>query len=137
MDSTAPRYGSLNEATRAESTANASWRTAAANAAGALPTWEKQIISAMLYYLLGCMYYGAAETLHWDPLTVFYFTAISITTCGYGDVAPVTDRDKLFTIVYIMFGLAVVFSMIANAVDGLFASIEASSAERAKVSKTI
>jgi hypothetical protein len=57
---------------------------------------------------------------------------VSITTIGYGDVTPTTDGDKLFTVVYITMGIAVVFTIIANAVDNLFSSIEAASEANAK-----
>mmetsp|Transcript_1110 Transcript_1110/g.2340 ORF Transcript_1110/g.2340 Transcript_1110/m.2340 type:complete len:311 (-) Transcript_1110:106-1038(-) len=113
-----PSYGAL---TPSKLQVKSNWATTEQK--GGLSNWAKQLISVIIFYLVGCLYYGFAET-QWDPLTVFYFCCVSITTIGYGDVTPTTDTDKLFTVFYITVGLSVVFTMIANAVDALFSSIE-------------
>ena len=50
-----------------------------------------------VYYLVGIWYYHWHGDEHWDISTTFYFTSISITTVGYGDVVPKSDRDKVIT----------------------------------------
>jgi pilus assembly protein TadC len=35
-----------------------------------------------------------------------------LTTIGYGDIAPITNAGKLFTIVYIIFGLGIIINFI-------------------------
>lgn len=46
-------------------------------------------------FTLGVLYYGV--NMGMSPGKVFYFTCVSITTVGYGDVVPESDPDKLFT----------------------------------------
>jgi hypothetical protein len=42
-----------------------------------------------------------------------YFCIVAMTTVGYGDVVPVTDGGKIFTIIYIFLSFTIVFSCIA------------------------
>lgn len=43
----------------------------------------------------------------WKPLDSLYFTTMTITTVGYGDITPTTDAGKIFTIIYSIGGIAV------------------------------
>jgi hypothetical protein len=47
------------------------------------PLWLQRLSAVLLYYALGCAYYGASPTCQWTPLEVFYFICISIPTIGY------------------------------------------------------
>mmetsp|Transcript_29376 Transcript_29376/g.64218 ORF Transcript_29376/g.64218 Transcript_29376/m.64218 type:complete len:519 (-) Transcript_29376:178-1734(-) len=47
----------------------------------------------------------------WDAL---YFAAVTVTTVGYGDLKPLNDGMKLFTIVYIIFGLGIVSQFVSD-----------------------
>lgn len=73
---------------------------------GKLPIWLQ--IAWRVLFVLGLL--GLAIAVHWlerdglrdtydneiSFLDVVYFTMISITTTGYGDIAPVSDRARLF-----------------------------------------
>ena len=37
-----------------------------------------------------------------------YFSAVTLTTVGYGDLSPTTDAAKLFAVVYIFSGVTVI-----------------------------
>lgn len=37
-----------------------------------------------------------------------YFSVITLTTIGYGDFSPQTDLGKMFTLVYIVIGVALI-----------------------------
>jgi len=50
----------------------------------------------------------------WDAL---YFAAVTVTTVGYGDFGPSNDGMKVFTMFYILFGLAIVARMVDEAVS--------------------
>lgn len=73
------------------------------------------------YFFIGCLYYGYSDT-QLDHFSVLYFTCTSITTIGFGDVVPVTDQDKLFTIIYVSLGLYMVYNIIVPVITKLVES---------------
>lgn len=44
----------------------------------------------------------------WSWVDAFYFSAVAVTTVGFGDLAPSTDASKLFTVLYIFSGVAII-----------------------------
>ncbi|MFH1400521.1 MAG: potassium channel family protein [Nanoarchaeota archaeon] len=58
--------------------------------------------------LLGTLVYHQME--HWTWITSFYFSVITLTTVGYGDVYPTTDPARLFTAFYVLVGVGVVLA---------------------------
>jgi voltage-gated potassium channel Kch len=40
-------------------------------------------------------------------LDALYFSVITLSTVGYGDIGPTTTVSKVFTMVYILFGLSI------------------------------
>ena len=81
-------------------------RTATLHRKTSLPVW----LDAFLRILFVLSLIGVAVAVHWFDRTglqdnydgdvsfldVIYFTMISITTTGYGDIAPVTERARMF-----------------------------------------
>lgn len=66
------------------------------------------IIIIILFITLivsGSLIYQRLEGL--KPLDALYFTTMTITTVGYGDITPITDAGKTFTIIYSIGGIAV------------------------------
>lgn len=61
----------------------------------------------ILYYVIGCGYYGTVE--HWNITDCIYFITVSVTTVGYGQFVPTTDNSRIFTVFYVVFGVAFVF----------------------------
>lgn len=64
---------------------------------------------AMVVVLLlgiGTVFYHFVEDLRW--LDSVYFCVVTLATVGYGDITPKTDIGKVFTIFYILFGVAVI-----------------------------
>merc|ERR1712005_62395 len=57
-----------------------------------------------IYLILGCIIYGMVEK--WSCLDCVYFMAVTVTTVGYGDLLPSSEKMQLFTIFFGTFGVA-------------------------------
>lgn len=58
----------------------------------------------------GTVFYRLAEGWAW--VDSFYFSVITLTTVGYGDLHPTTTLAKLFTVVYLFTGMGVLISFV-------------------------
>ena len=70
----------------------------------------------LLFILLGIgtLFYYYAEG--WSIVDSFYFSTITLTTIGYGDIAPTTDGAKIFTAFYAMFGVGVMLYTLSSVI---------------------
>ena len=55
--------------------------------------------------VMGTLFYRSVEG--WSVLDSLYFSVTTLTTVGYGDLAPSTPASKIFTIVYLLVGVGV------------------------------
>lgn len=67
-------------------------------------------IATLLTVLSGTFFYHFVEK--WTFLDSAYFSVITLATVGYGDLYPVTDAGKIFTMVYILMGVGILFGFI-------------------------
>ena len=67
-------------------------------------------ISTLLVLANGTIVYHFVEGWRW--LDSLYFSVITLTTVGYGDLSPQTDFGKIFTIIYILTGIGIIFGFI-------------------------
>ena len=84
------------------------------------------IQSKILFYIvavLGVLIFGTAGTYiigsHGgfsvninSPLTALYFTIVTLSTVGYGDIVPVSAAARIFVIILIVSGLTILLSAI-------------------------
>ncbi|MCG6881757.1 MAG: NAD-binding protein [Deltaproteobacteria bacterium] len=61
-------------------------------------------------YLLGTGFHPAVH----DLTTSFYFTIVTLSTVGYGDISPVTPETRLFVVSLLIVGLSVFATAIAS-----------------------
>ena len=57
----------------------------------------------------------------WSPLDALYFSVVTLTTVGYGDLAPTTDLGKGFTIVFILAGVGIIVAFASQVVNAMVA----------------
>ena len=64
-----------------------------------------------VFTIILLLLFGGATFYHffegWRYLDALYFSTATMTTVGYGDITPVTDNGKLFTIFYAFAGVAI------------------------------
>ena len=59
----------------------------------------------MIVWIGGAIFYHFVEGLSY--VDAIYFTAITLTTVGYGDFTPQTDAGKIFTAIYAFVGIGI------------------------------
>jgi len=47
----------------------------------------------------------------WSWIDSFYFTVITLTTVGYGDLAPERALSKMFTVIIILMGIGLLVTL--------------------------
>uniref|UniRef100_A0A7S2NM46 Potassium channel domain-containing protein n=1 Tax=Haptolina brevifila TaxID=156173 RepID=A0A7S2NM46_9EUKA len=67
------------------------------------------------YYAVGGVVYDELEG--WPLLDSVYFLTTTITTVGYGDIVPLSDAGKMFTVGYALVGIVFVFAALSPLVE--------------------
>lgn len=71
-----------------------------------------KIVRFVVFYILGILFYKTYEDL--SLLDSIYFITTTITTLGYGNIAPKTPGGKIFTSFYMYIGIVLCFSVIGD-----------------------
>jgi len=79
------------------------------------PNFRGTLLFVFITLLIGALFYHKAEG--WSWLDSFYFTVVTLTTIGYGDLAPKTPAGKIFTMFYILLGLGVLAVFISTVAE--------------------
>jgi hypothetical protein len=72
--------------------------------------YQRLLIVSVIIVCIGTFVYHYLEG--WTLLDAFYFSIITLTTIGYGDLSPQTDGGKLFAIFYILVGIGIILGFI-------------------------
>ena len=76
------------------------------------PASRGVVATGGLTLIAGVAFYSLVEG--WGVVDALYFCVITLATIGYGDIAPVTDAGKLFTVAYSLLGIGILTSLIAT-----------------------
>jgi septal ring factor EnvC (AmiA/AmiB activator) len=73
------------------------------------------LVAALLS--LGTFFYSYAEG--WTHIDAFYFSTMTLTTIGYGDLVPSSEGGKIFTSFYAIFGIGIMLYILSSVI-GVF-----------------
>jgi len=65
------------------------------------------ILGLVIMIFIGTVSYNAVEG--WDLLDALYATIVTLSTVGYGDFFPRSEAGKIFTVVFVIFGVGIMF----------------------------
>lgn len=72
-------------------------------------------VVAGVLVLTGTIFYWRFED--WTIIEALYFSIVTLTTVGYGDIHPTSAGTQIFTIIYILTGLGVLVALLASVAD--------------------
>ncbi|AHY45818.1 Ion channel [Rubrobacter radiotolerans] len=80
-----------------------------------IEAWREPHFRGLFYLVFltlasGTIFYHNVEG--WTYFDAFYFSVITLTTVGYGDLVPTTTYGRLFTVFYIFLGIGLILAFI-------------------------
>ena len=73
-------------------------------------------LGTVIIIAIGTIVMHILEKLSW--VDSFYFSVVSLTTVGYGDIVPHTDSGKIFVSFYLMAGVGIIATFATNLIRG-------------------
>ena len=79
--------------------------------------WRKEAFRGLLWVtfitiLTGTWFYHQFEPTITTWVDAYYFTVITLTTIGYGDIGPTIPLTRIFTTFYVFVGLGIIAGLI-------------------------
>jgi hypothetical protein len=68
---------------------------------------------AGILVLTGTLFYWRFED-GWTVIDALYFSVVTLTTVGYGDLHPTSSGTQIFTIIYILTGLGILVALLSS-----------------------
>jgi len=92
-------------------------------------------ITTLLILLSGTLFYSQVENFGY--LDALYFSVMTLTTVGTSELGPRTDFGKIFTMIYTLAGIGVIFGFVFSVAKGIHFSKESKDEKKAakKLSK--
>lgn len=84
------------------------------------PTSQAILGVAAVIISIGSVFYRFVEDLRW--IDAIYFSVITLTTVGYGDISPATTAGKVFTMVYVVVGIGIFVALVTQVAHHLVAA---------------
>lgn len=75
--------------------------------------------AAILAVATGTIFMHYIEKLSW--VNSVYFSVVSLTTVGYGDIVPVTNAGKIFVSFYLLAGIGIIAAFASNLIKNAVA----------------
>jgi hypothetical protein len=72
-------------------------------------------VVAGVLVLTGTIFYWRFED--WTIIEALYFSVVTLTTVGYGDLHPTSAGTQIFTIIYILTGLGVLVALLGSVAE--------------------
>ncbi|MCC5947825.1 MAG: two pore domain potassium channel family protein [Nitriliruptoraceae bacterium] len=76
------------------------------------PATRGVVVLGVLTLVTGTVFYRWAEG--WGFVDALYFSVVTLTTIGFGDLTPSSSGAKLFTIVYSLVGIGIIAMFITS-----------------------
>ena len=70
-------------------------------------------VLAGLLMITGTIFYWRFED-GWSLIDALYFSVVTLTTVGYGDLHPTSPGTQIFTIIYILMGLGILVALLSS-----------------------
>jgi hypothetical protein len=74
------------------------------------PAGRGLTLGVMVVIASGTVFYKVVEG--WSVLDSLYFTIVTLTTVGYGDLHPTTAASKIFTIFFVFAGVSFILGFL-------------------------
>ena len=74
------------------------------------PAGRVLIVAVAAILAVGTVFYSIVED--WTVIQALYFTVITLTTVGYGDLHPTTEFSRVFTIFFVLAGVSIILGFL-------------------------
>jgi voltage-gated potassium channel Kch len=93
---------------------------------------EFRVLLVILVTLLVSSTYFYSSVEGWSVIDALYFSVMTMSTIGYGDLVPTTTLSKLFTIIYSLLSIGVFVAVVTKIVAAILDNKKQSRERREK-----